>query len=71
MVDQLLIELQRISAQAGRLRDANETRVLLVDLMLLRARLMAARDQQGRAIADVQRGVAAVNAYSHAHRRRT
>lgn len=63
MVEPLLIELRRISARTRGLRDAGETQVLLVDLMLLRARLMAARDEQGRTIANIQRGVAAISAY--------
>ena len=71
MVEPLLSELKRIAARAEAVREPNETQALLVDLMLLRARLMAARDEQGRAITGVQRGVAAMNAYSQAHRRRT
>jgi hypothetical protein len=67
MVEPLLIELRRIATRAESASDLNETQVLLVDLMLLRARLVAARDKQGRAIANVQRGVVAMNAY----RRRT
>jgi hypothetical protein len=71
MVEPLLIELRRITQRAETARDANETQVLLVDLMLLRARLEAARDEQGAAIGSLQRGVAAMNAYSNARRRRT
>lgn len=67
MVEPLLIELRRIATRAESARDANQTQALLVDLMLLRDRLMAARDAQGQAITNVQRGVAAMNAY----RRRT
>jgi len=63
MVEPLLIELERIGVQARTLRHRGETQALLVDLMELRDRLMAARDEQGRAIAEVQRGVAAMNAY--------
>jgi len=67
MVEPLLIELKRIATRAQDPQGVNETQALLVDLMLLRARLMAARDEQGRAIGNLQRNVAATNAY----RRRT
>ena len=69
MVEPLLIELRRIGARADKLRDANETQALLVDLMLLRARLTAARAAAGAELNTVQRGIAAFNAYGQIARR--
>jgi ribosomal protein L29 len=63
MIEPLLIELKRIGIRASRASGPAETRNLLVELMMLRARLEAVRDEQGRELSNLRRNVAAMNAY--------